>query len=380
MDSKKNTLLYKDYIDKNIISNKKSYNISAPLHYAGIMAKAIAPLWFFLGNIESEFYLPKLEKLKIDKPVYVSGLARSGTTITLELLHESDCFSSFTYQFYPYVSFPMIWNMLTNKSIGGETVQRAHLDRIKVSAKSPEAIEEMIWMHFFPGQTSDPSIPIFMDAQTSNPAFEKFYRNSIKKIMLLGKKDRYLAKGNYNLARIPYILKINPDAKFILLIREPEAHIASLMKQHYLFCKVANPRVISYMKNIGHYEFGPHRVPPNYGSYDDAKKIMEAWESGDEILGWSLLWRNTYDFLYRKIMADKNYESSVHLIRYEELCKTPAEHASMIAEFCGIPLSDSMKSFAETISAPDYYDSGFSEEEKQRIRDITEETRSLFYG
>ena len=370
---------YKDYIDKNITNNAQSYKISTPLHYAGIIAKAMEPFWFFLGKMESEYYQPKLDEITVTKPVYVCGLARSGTTITLELLHHSNVFSSFTYQYYPFISFPLIWNKIVGTRGDSQAVERAHLDRIKVTAKSPEAIEEMIWMHFFPGRITDPDISSVLTENNSNPAFESFYKNSIRKMLLLGKKERYLAKGNYNLARIPYILKLYPDARFILLIREPEAHVASLMKQHYLFCKVANPRVLRYMKQIGHYEFGPHRIPPNYNSCQDAREIVKAWSENKEVEGWAHLWNNTYGFLHNTLSSFTNLSKNILLIRYEDLCSEPLEYAKKITDFCDIPFSEEVRNFAQKISAPDYYEAGFTEEEKKKIREITERTRSLFY-
>ena len=48
--------------------------------------------------------------------------------------------------------------------------------------------------------------------------------------------SRYAAKNNYNLTRMEYLLKVNPGAKFLLYIRNPVNHIASLMKQHRLLC------------------------------------------------------------------------------------------------------------------------------------------------
>lgn len=371
---------YKDYIDKNVAGNAQSYKISSPLHYAGIIAKAMEPFWFFLGKMETEYCQPKLDKIPVVKPVYVSGLARSGTTITLELLHHSNVFSSFTYQYYPFISFPLIWNMIVGSRGGGEAVERAHLDRIKVTAKSPEAIEEMIWMHFFPGRITDPDISSVLTEKDSNPAFESFYKNSIRKMLLLGKKERYLAKGNYNLARIPYIHKLYPDARFIVLIREPEAHIASLMKQHYLFCKVANPRVLRYMKQIGHYEFGPHRIPPNYNSAEKAKKIVQAWTENSEIEGWARLWSDTYEFLHNTLSSYPHLSKNILVIRYEDLCAAPLDYAKKITDFCDVAFSGEIKNFAANISAPDYYEAGFTEDEKKKIQEITQRTRNLFYG
>lgn len=371
---------YKEYIDRKVRENKEVWHVGLGAHMAGVMADAMAPLWYFLGKMEADFAEPKLEKIRIDKPVYVCGLARAGTTITLELLHRSGYFGSYTYMYYPFIAFPLIWHAVAKNFLNDETRPRVHFDRIDVHADSPEALEEMIWMHFFPGIVSDPSRAAVLDALTENPAFEAFYRNAIKKVLHITGKGRYLAKGNYNFLRIPYILKVNPDAKFIVLVREPEAHVASLTKQHYLFRKIGSTRVVSYMRRIGHYEFGPHRVPLNFGDKAGAEAIQAAWDAGDETAGWAMLWRDSYAFLHDRVLADPACAKAVKLVRYEEMCAEPEKTAREIAAFCGIPAEQALLDFAGGISAPAYYDSGFSAEDKARIAEITGAVRGKIYG
>ena len=89
-----------------------------------------------------------------------------------------------------------------------------------------------------------------LDAATSNPAFERFYADHLKKILLVRGGQRYLSKGNYNLTRFAYLRKLFPDARFIVPVRDPRWHIASLMKQHRLFCaeERRDPRILKHMR------------------------------------------------------------------------------------------------------------------------------------
>ena len=106
-----------------------------------------------------------------------------------------------------------------------------------------------------------------LDAATSNPAFERFYADHLKKILLVRGGQRYLSKGNYNLTRFAYLLKLFPDARFIVPVRDPRWHIASLMKQHRLFCaeERRDPRILKHMQRAGHFEFGLDRRAINVG-------------------------------------------------------------------------------------------------------------------
>ena len=78
-----------------------------------------------------------------------------------------------------------------------------------------------------------------LDRQTSHPAFESFYRDHIRKLLRVRGGRRYLAKGNYNVTRLEYLLQLFPDARFVIPVRDPRWHIASLIKQHALFCPAA---------------------------------------------------------------------------------------------------------------------------------------------
>src|SRR3546814_12886608 len=81
------------------------------------------------------------------------------------------------------------------------------------------------------------------------------------------RRPRYLSKANYNVTRMEYLLKLFPDARFVLPLRDPAAHIASLMKQQRLFCEGErrHPAALEHMRRIGHFEFGIDRRPINVG-------------------------------------------------------------------------------------------------------------------
>ena len=83
-----------------------------------------------------------------DNHVFVSGLARSGTTILLNTIYESDEFASLSYQDMPFVLAPNLWSKLSFSKQDIELLERAHGDGIKVSIESPEAFEEVFWMTF----------------------------------------------------------------------------------------------------------------------------------------------------------------------------------------------------------------------------------------
>ena len=69
----------------------------------GGFVESTAGLWVKLGNVESNAMRAELDAIAIDRPVYIAGLARSGTTILLELLAGHSDVATHRYRDFPPV-------------------------------------------------------------------------------------------------------------------------------------------------------------------------------------------------------------------------------------------------------------------------------------
>ncbi len=332
-------------------------------------------LWFGLGRLESAFYAPQLDPIPIERPLYICGLARSGTTLLLELLAEQAAFASTTYRDFPLIMAPIWWNRfqaLAGARQAQRPQERAHRDRILVTADSPEAVEEGLWMHFFP-HLHDPGRSNVLGAAERQGAFDQFYRHHIRKILHLRGGERYLSKGNYNLTRIGYLHSLFADARFIVPVRAASGQIASLMKQHRLFCAAerADPKVLAYMTRLGHFEFGLNRRPIALGD-GVAAEIAAAWERGDEVTGWAHYWASLHGFILDLLAQGGALAQSIQLVSYEALCREPARVLGALYDHAGItPSAEQLAQQAARISYPDYYQSGLDEAQQRQIEQIT---------
>lgn len=173
------------------------------LDWLGTLMDGAGKLQRWLGNLESSAHRDALDKIVVDRPIYVSGLARSGSTILLEMLAGHPDTATHRYRDSPPVMTPIFWNkafgQIYDKPVA--PVERAHNDRIMVTPDSPEALEEIVWMAFFAG-CHNPREGNVLDATTSNPEFEAFYRDHLRKILLIRRGRRYLSKANYNITRL----------------------------------------------------------------------------------------------------------------------------------------------------------------------------------
>ncbi len=335
-------------------------------------------VWRTLGNLETSILVDTLDKIEIHKPVYISGLARSGSTILLELFNEIPGTVSHRYKDFPPVFTPYAWNTLLRYMASDTAVpaERVHKDGIMVTLDSPEAMEEPLWMSFFP-TAHNPSQCNVIEAGDADNGFANFYTAHIKKLLAVHQGDRYLAKANYQITRLEYLLDLFPDARFVLPVREPAAHIASLMKQHDLFMRgqSANSRARNHLRRVGHYEFGLDRVPINTGDGGATADIIGLWGNSEEILGWARYWNQVYAYLAERLENNAQLNSASQLIVFEDLCATPTDKLNELFEHCGFNVDESFVARAAArIKAPTYYQAAFSNTELECISQETAAT------
>jgi hypothetical protein len=323
--------------------------------------------WQKIGRLESSIVADKTDSIRIDKPIYVSGLARSGSTILLEILAQAPGLVSQHYKDFPPVFTPYAWNSMLKYMGTADAApsERAHKDGILVTQDSPEAMEEPIWMSFFP-DAHNPQVSNVIGPTDDDAGFGPFYKAHIKKLLAVREGHRYLAKANYQITRLEYLLKLFPDARFVLPVREPAAHIASLIKQHELFTRgqSANERARKHLRRVGHYEFGLDRVPVNTGDNGTTLDILELWAGGQELAGWIRYWNMIYGYLVDRVAANDQLAAAVKFVVFEDLCSNPQAILADLVSHCELDVdADFVATAASRIKAPTYYKSGFSDQE-----------------
>ena len=296
------------------------------------IAQKASGLCEFLGRMESSFLRHELDAISIEKPIFIAGLARSGTTILLEQLVRTDLFATHRYRDFPFLHTPVWWNKyLDIAAQEQDPVERPHKDRIAITSNSPEAFEEPLWQHFF-NSIHAPGERHLLDSETENDNFERAFRDHLRKILLVRKRDRYLSKGNYNVTRLEYLAKLFPDTQFVIPIRHPVDHVNSLAKQHQLFLEYAetDDRIAAYLRYAGHYEFGPQRQAIRLNK-SDGDRTDAAWEQDQEHLGYAIQWSQVYRYI-DSLRHESNLAERIHVIRYEDFCEQPKQNLKAILQ------------------------------------------------
>ena len=350
------------------------------VHQLGGLVDRHPKFWLWLARRETGWLGERLSSISVRMPIYVCGLARSGSTILHEIISAAPGVASHRQKDYPLLFMPYWWRRATANVRPRAPQERPHRDGIMVTAESPDALEEMLWMAFFP-DSHDPNVSNLIAATTDHPDFAAFYDAHLRKLLLAENANRYAAKNNYHVARLPYLLQLYPDAKFILPIRAPATHVESLLRQQRWFSQGQRefPHSLAFMQRSGHFEFGLDRRPMNFGDGERIKHIIDDWEAGNEARGLARYWSMVYDYLARLLAADENVRRATQVVRYETLCASPAETIRALFEHCQLPDSDNLVARrAGTIRYPTYYQSALSTDELQVIREETSETASLW--
>lgn len=184
---------------------------------------------------------PEIEQEKIDKPVFIVGLGRSGTTILHEALAQDEQFR-FVSKWESYFPCPP---PLEETYETDPRVALAHelitlQDRIAPEWKSKHAVAghyPVECVEFTPSCfltelfTASFQIPTY-DAYLEKADFTEYYewhRKLLKLLQFRFKRNHWLLKGANHLPYVPTLLKIYPDARIIFPARDPIVAAASLV-------------------------------------------------------------------------------------------------------------------------------------------------------
>ena len=212
---------------------------------------------FFLSQIgDLESLLINQNNLKIEKPIFICGQARSGTTALLNKIYSSGEFGSLLYRFMPFILIPELASKFYgNKlSLKKNKQERFHKDGILININSPECLDEVFWIKALGKYYENNELkPVNIDS-----SILKAYSYLLDKYSNLQSSKRMLVKNNNNHLRLNSLIKYFKDSTFLFTFREPLSHAKSLLKQHHNFINVQNEDkfILEYMNMIGHFEFG----------------------------------------------------------------------------------------------------------------------------
>ncbi len=273
----------------------------------------------YLGNyslsraaleMETIVHGKQAKELQVKEYIFVTGLARSGTTAVMRRIFETGEYASLQYSNMPFILNPNLWNRQSKI----ESHERAHNDGIIIDGNSPEEFDEYFWKsHLKDKYIQDNGLAIH---EVSDTILEK-YLQYIDLICLAKSKEKYVSKNNNNILRINDLRKVD-NHKIVVLFRDCLSHAASLLKLHKRFSKEQSedPFSLQYFDYLGHHEFGLHHKP--FLLTEGFEKIRERFPS-DDINYWLGVWQNYYSYVLQQL------KDSDIVLCFEDLISKPDE-------------------------------------------------------
>lgn len=279
--------------------------------------------------------------------VFITGLARAGTSVLLRTLYRSGCFACQTYRDMPFVLAPGLWGKLSRKwRRAGVAGERAHADGLLVDFDSVEAFEEVFWLTFA-GELYVRQD--YLKAHEIDDDLAALFCEYVSVVTTAQDQDRatrYLSKNNNNLLRLTGLARTFRRALFIVPFRSPVQQAHSLLRQHRQLAsaQMADPFIRKYMRWLGHFEFGSDYRPFCFqGEFQPRPK-----SDSDQLQHWVERWTETY----QAVLADP--PDNVVLWDYDAFCADPKRMAAALAEHLDLD-ADPLRQAAADIRKPRDY-------------------------
>ena len=320
------------------------------------------------ADVEDRLYARRIDGIAVERPVFITSLPRTGTTLLLELLAGLPDFVTHTYRDMPFVLTPLLWDAVSRRfRKAGGVMQRAHGDGMTVGYDSPEAFEELLWHSFWPGKyRTDRIVAWRADDEDAAGEFEEFIRNHMRKLLLragdgadhrsdvadrrsdVADRARYVSKNNANIARIGLIRRIFPDAVILIPFRSPLDHAASMLRQHRNFLDIHRRDDFSrrYMEYTGHFDFGGNLRPIDLGGWLDGCGADAATDVN--------FWLEYWCVAFEHVVAD--HVDHACAVSYDRCCVDPRSGLRRIAKAAGVRQPDALVGMSGRFRKATHYD------------------------
>lgn len=222
---------------------EKNYQVEKAYRMKYRLSKLASLAITGLAYFDDLRYRSMSKDLEIKKdPIYVLGHWRSGTTFLHQLLC---CFEDISYPTTYQTVFPnnlFFLQGLLKRIMKYHLPEKRLVDKIQMHVDFPqeedfalgnEAGVSFYYWFYFPKdykRIREEHLTLSNMDETKREAFREGYRRFIKRSILYVKGDQYIAKNPPNMARIPFLLEMFPESRFVYIERNPYEVMFSTFK------------------------------------------------------------------------------------------------------------------------------------------------------
>jgi sulfotransferase family protein len=286
--------------------------------------------WYFKAIVKLyECSLLKVDvtDIKSEKPIFLIGLHRSGTTMLQDLVcsHPEVGFINNCMAYSPehYCAVEQLRKILKMNSEG----ERILADSVKVTWDSPnEGI--LFWSKWL---KEDPYSLEFNPKRLGDFKSEEIQgiHQSIKKILWCfeGRAQRFFSKNPRLLPHLDLLKALFPDGKFIHIIRDARTCANSLVKFYRL-----EQSQLELIRNRGGQNLFPEGPFISFARLPHLADYVQTY-GPDSLETTSRLWNDALDW----VRSIKDSIPNFYEVRYEDILANPREEMEKVLSFCELP-------------------------------------------
>lgn len=268
-------------------------------------------VWLF-KFIENYILKPDISNVKIDRPIFLIGPPRSGTTMLADqiALHENIGYIMNIQNGFDESVYAAAWiREKLNLNVGGERYLQDSIYADTTTSAEPS----VLWSKWMGVTEKDLEWEEHRAKNLSQETIDDIY-STLKKVLLWWRADekpiRFFCKYPLFTTEVRILRDLFPDAKFINIIRDGRAVANSLIKLYTLTdeqLKLSNhptvEELIPYprVKNLPKYikEFGPASIETTARIWADSLTQIEEYKTEKD---------DIYDIRYEDILANPELE------------------------------------------------------------------------
>lgn len=311
---------FNNFFSKLLLKSNYQYQFTIPTEKPPALMKLLGFCERHLMNID-------LTDIKVDRPIFIISLPRTGSTMLQNIIchHENVGYFSHTMNnYYPHFC-PVEW--LREKLDLNLRGERFIGDSVMVETTSPSDPIH-IWNSWI---RKDPFVPKFIRyhlSDLSDEQIEEIY-SSIKKALwcFKGQKNRFLIKSPGMLLYLPLVNELFPDAKYIHLVRDPRYCANSLVK----LTKKSVAQIEMISKEVKNYQHA-NKTPVSYPHVPKLPEYLQQYGLEDIRTA-----ANVCNDALNMVEECRQSLGSFYEVRYEDILSDPEGKLSEILSFCELP-------------------------------------------
>lgn len=305
-----------------------TFGVSPALFRVSVVNTIWRELTMFSMPLDNLFF-PAWHNQRVERPVFIIGHPRSGTTMLHRSLTSTDDYVVFKF-------WELLVPSLTARKLVGPLMD--YLIRTGKDTIVPKnvghlfslgAVDEEDFLFLFHALTQfypplgglafserDFDDIVFCDALPEKLRRESmaWFDGCLRRQILFTGRQRVVTKMNYSALRVRTLLEAYPDARIVYLVRSPFDTIPSHLSLH---------------QNACYHQWGKDRIPPDVLN----RYIRRRYEHNVSL----------YRYMEELIAAGTLSESQMMTVRYEDMMQDLEGEVGRVAAFCNLDLSDALR-------------------------------------